>query len=105
MGGCGVVGDRHVESGYVHHSGMIIGGQKKKRNEGKATLTPSMLRTSTHSLCVSFSHLGEPLHNNFVDLVRFNSQGKIAQMKEFFDSEHVHRHVDAHEKKQKQEKE
>lgn len=50
-------------------------------------------------------HPGEPLHNNFVDLVRFNSQGKIAQMKEFFDSEHVHRHVDAHEKKQKQEKE
>ena len=45
---------------------------------------------------------GEPLHNNFVDLVRFNSQGKIAQMKEFFDSEHVHRHVDAHEKKHKQ---
>ena len=48
------------------------------------------------------SHLGENLHNNFVDLVRFDSQGRIAQMKEFFDSEHVHRHVDAHEKKQKQ---
>ena len=48
------------------------------------------------------SRLGENLHNNFVDLVRFDSQGKIAQIKEFFDSEHVHRHVDAHEKKQKQ---
>ena len=48
------------------------------------------------------SYLGEDLHNNFVDLVRFDSAGKIAQMKEFFDSEHVHRHVDAHEKKQKQ---
>lgn len=50
------------------------------------------------------SHQGEPLHNQFVDLVRFNSQGKIAQMKEFFDSEHVHRHVEAHEKKGEQAK-
>lgn len=44
-----------------------------------------------------FSLVGEPLHNQFVDLVRFNSQGKIVQMKEFFDSEHVHKHVEAHE--------
>ena len=43
------------------------------------------------------------MHNNFVDFVRFDSQGKIAQIKEFFDSEHVHRHLGAYEEKQKQE--
>lgn len=61
--------------------------------------------TYEYLFVVFVHHPGEPLHNNFVDLVRFDSQGKIAQMKEFFDSEHVHRHIDAHEKKQKQEKE
>ena len=43
--------------------------------------------------------LGRPYHLEFVDLVRFDSQGKIAQMKEFLDSGHIHSHVDEHEKK------
>lgn len=33
-----------------------------------------------------------------VDLVRFNSQGKIAQMKEFLDSGHIQNHVEEHHK-------
>ena len=71
---------------------MSNGGGRKE-----VFLLELICRTSTHT-----SQLGENLHNNFVDLVRFDSQGKIAQIKEFMDSEHVHRHVDAHEKKQKQ---
>lgn len=35
-----------------------------------------------------------------VDLVRFNSQGKIAQIKEFLDSGHIQKHVERHENEQ-----
>ncbi len=41
---------------------------------------------------------GKPYHLEFVDLVRFNSQGKIAQMKEFKDTGHVQNHIEEHEK-------
>lgn len=44
---------------------------------------------------------GEQYNNNFVDLVRFDSKGKIVQLKEFHDTEHMHRHVGAHEEKNK----
>ena len=104
MGGSGVVGYRHVEIRYVHdYENDYRRGSKQETRRGR-NVDSFTLRTSAHSLCL-FPHPGEPLHNNFVDLVRFNSQGKIAQMKEFFDSEHVHKHVDAHEKRQKQEQE
>ena len=43
----------------------------------------------------------KPFHVEWVDLVRFNSQGKIAQMKEFFDSENTHNHLEEHESKTK----
>ena len=46
------------------------------------------------------SDLGKPYHLEFVDLVRFNSQGKIAQIKEFLDSGHLQHHVEHHESKQ-----
>ena len=46
------------------------------------------------------SRLGKPYHLEFVDLVRFNSQGKIAQIKEFLDSGHLQHHVEHHESKQ-----
>ncbi|KAG8530273.1 uncharacterized protein KY384_004774 [Bacidia gigantensis] len=39
-----------------------------------------------------------------VDLVRFDSNGKIAQMKEFMDSVAIHNLVDEHEKKMKEDK-
>ena len=35
----------------------------------------------------------------FVDLVRFDSKGKISQMREFFDSGHIHGHLEHHHKK------
>lgn len=35
-----------------------------------------------------------------VDLVRFNSQGKIAHIKEFLDSGHIQKHVERHENEQ-----
>ena len=42
---------------------------------------------------------GKPYHLEFVDLVRFNSQGKIAQIKEFLDSGHLQHHIEQHESK------
>ena len=45
--------------------------------------------------------LDKPFHVEWVDLVRFNSQGKITQMKEFFDSENTHNHLEEHESKTK----
>ena len=47
-------------------------------------------------------HLDKPYHLEFVDLVRFNSEGKIAQIKEFLDSGHIHSHVEEHESKQRE---
>lgn len=38
----------------------------------------------------------------WVDLIRFNDEGKITHIKEYIDTGHMHRHVDAHEKKGKQ---
>lgn len=47
-------------------------------------------------------HAEKPYYLEFVDLVRFNSQGKIAQIKEFLDSLHLQKHVEEHEEKTKQ---
>ena len=44
---------------------------------------------------------GKPWKNEWVDLVRFNSQGKITQMKEFFDTGHVHSHLEELESESK----
>ncbi len=41
----------------------------------------------------------KPYANLHVDLVRFNSEGKIAQLRHFFDTRHVHDHVEEHESK------
>ena len=38
----------------------------------------------------------KPYANLHVDLVRFNSQGKIAQLKHFYDTRHVHDHLEEH---------
>lgn len=45
--------------------------------------------------------LDRPYVVELVDLVRFDSDGKIAQLKEFFDSEHIHSHLDEHDSKTK----
>ncbi|KAM0802201.1 hypothetical protein BDR22DRAFT_845345 [Usnea florida] len=47
---------------------------------------------------------GKPWKNEWVDLVRFNSQGKITQMKEFFDTGHVHNHLEELESESKKAK-
>ena len=47
-----------------------------------------------------YGGVDKPFYTEFVDLVRFNSQGKIAQMKEYFDNGHMHGHVAEHEEKQ-----
>lgn len=47
------------------------------------------------------SKSGRPWKNEWVDLVRFNSQGKITQMKEFFDTGHVHNHLEELESESK----
>ena len=39
----------------------------------------------------------KPFQAEWVDLVRFNSEGKITQMKEFFDSGGTHGHLEEHE--------
>lgn len=43
--------------------------------------------------------LGEPYHSEWVDLVRFNSEGKIVQIKEFCDTSQVHNHIEENERK------
>ena len=54
------------------------------------------------SLSCCFLHPDKPYHLELVDLVRFNSQGKIAQMKIFKDTAHAHKHVDEDESEAKQ---
>lgn len=51
-----------------------------------------------------FAISDKPYADLHVDLVRFNSQGKIAQLREFFDTRHVHDHVEEHHGKSKEEK-
>ena len=46
----------------------------------------------------------KPYHSEFLTVVRFDSQGKIAQMKEFLDSGLVHNHLEEHESETKDEK-
>ena len=41
----------------------------------------------------------KPYTNLHVDLVRYNSQGKIAHLREFFDTRHVHDHLEEHHQK------
>ncbi|KAL9610020.1 MAG: hypothetical protein Q9167_005262 [Letrouitia subvulpina] len=48
------------------------------------------------------SAVGREYQLEMVDLVRFDSKGKIVQMKEFLDSVAIHNLVDAHEKKVKE---
>ncbi|KAI4126772.1 MAG: hypothetical protein LQ338_003590 [Usnochroma carphineum] len=57
------------------------------------------------TLLIHSGVLGRPYVLEFVDLVRFDSNGKIAQMKEFLDSGHIHSHVEEHESKTKDGKE
>ena len=45
--------------------------------------------------------LDKPFHVEWVDLVRFNSEGKITLMKEFFDGEGTNNHLEEHESKTK----
>lgn len=58
-------------------------------------------RAKTDMLTViSFNlHSDKPYADLHVDLVRFNSEGKIAQLREFFDTRHVHDHVEEHHSK------
>ncbi|KAL8826307.1 MAG: hypothetical protein Q9191_003878 [Dirinaria sp. TL-2023a] len=46
----------------------------------------------------------KPFNIEYVDLVRFNSQGKIAQMKEFLDNGHIQNHLEENEGQQQQAK-
>lgn len=46
--------------------------------------------------------LDNPWLKELVDLVLFNSQGKIAQIKECPDTGHIHAHVEEHESKTKE---
>ncbi|KAL8816571.1 MAG: hypothetical protein Q9191_008306 [Dirinaria sp. TL-2023a] len=39
----------------------------------------------------------KPFHHEWVDLVRFDSHGKIVQMKEYLDTGLIGRHLDEHE--------
>ena len=46
--------------------------------------------------------LDKPFISMSVDLVRFNSQGKIAQKREYWDTGHLHNHVDEHRSNKKE---
>lgn len=54
------------------------------------------------SLSTATSKYDKPYFNLHVDLVRFNSQGKIAQLRQFFDTRHLHDHVEEHHGKSKE---
>ncbi|KAL9614242.1 MAG: hypothetical protein Q9167_001264 [Letrouitia subvulpina] len=58
---------------------------------------------AVESYCTAVSKYDRPYVMEFVDFVRFDSDGKIAQLKEFFDSGHLHSHVEEHESKTKDE--
>ena len=64
----------------------------------------SMLFLTTDDACVLVYPPDKPYRMEYVDLVRFNSQGKVAQLKEFFDSGHIQSHVVEHEGKTKDSK-
>lgn len=70
---------------------------------GKSISMTKHLSTSLGpiSLTQTLTNPETPYHLEFVDLVRFNSQGKIAQMKEFLDSGHIQKHVERHEGEKK----
>ena len=42
---------------------------------------------------------GKPYHSEYVDLIRFNSEGKIEQIKMFADHSASQGHLDEHEGK------
>ena len=55
-------------------------------------------------LLLTCTRSDKPYHVEYVDLVRFDSHGKIAQLKEFWDNGHIHNHVEEHESKTKEAK-
>lgn len=59
---------------------------------------------AVHSYTFATCKNGNPHRMEFVDLVRFNSDKKIAQMIEFFDTKQLHGHVEDHESSQSKEK-
>lgn len=67
--------------------------EKKKNKEKKLTRKNGI---------VFFLASDKPYFNLHVDLVRFNSQGKIAQLRQFFDTRHLHDHVEEHHGKSKE---
>lgn len=62
---------------------------------------PTLLGSASSNL-YAIIRLDNPWHKVLVDLVLFNSQGKIAQIKECPDTEHIHAHVEEHESKTKE---
>lgn len=62
---------------------------------------PTLLGSASSNL-YAIIRLDNPWHEVLVDLVLFNSQGKIAQIKECPDTGHIHAHVEEHESKTKE---
>ncbi|KAI4193976.1 MAG: hypothetical protein LQ348_002735 [Seirophora lacunosa] len=60
---------------------------------------------AVESLATATSKYDKTFHMEFVDLVRFNSKGKIAQLKEYFDKGHMHNHLTEHEDNKNKSKE
>ncbi|KAI4118358.1 MAG: hypothetical protein LQ345_001579 [Seirophora villosa] len=60
---------------------------------------------AAESLATATSKYDKTSHMEFVDLVRFNSQGKNAQLKKYFDNGHMHNHLTEHEDNKNKSKE
>lgn len=54
-----------------------------------------MVLSDAHDLCAGWAD--KPYHSEYVDLVRFNTQGKIEQIKMFADHVVSRDHLEEHE--------
>ena len=52
-----------------------------------------------HGLSTLIEEADKSFVIEYVDLIRFNSRGKIAYIKEFFDNHHLQAHLTEHEEK------
>ena len=75
--------------------------EENPRKRQKKKLSRSVPLTTVFNSNVCARGADKPFHAEWVDLVRFNSEGKITQMKEFFDSGGTHNHLEEHESKTK----
>ena len=69
------------------------------RNILLSPLYPHFANMKRLGITILIEEADKPFVIEYVDLIRFNSQGKIAYIKEFFDNHHMQTHLTEHEEK------